>query len=340
MYKIIGADEILAKGVTSLAQLRPVLTGNMERREAEGFAVNATLRKDEWEQIDARVNDVMRQRLTIADDLRARGLVSTVSIGTVLRVTERLNDFDEADLSFDGDTDPQEDRPDYARQVIPVPVIAKGFRLNWRQLAASRTRGEPLDVTGAGIATRKVRDRLQSLIVNGYGAGPGANPANGTDGTSIPGLLTAANRLTANGAGVAWNASGADIIGDVEVMLQTAYAKNLFGPFFLYVPKNYWATLQEDYSTLKGDKTFLQRILSFEDIEQVRPLDTLPDSKVVMVQMTEDVIDLTEAQTVTTVQWEKNPFVTNFRVLTIAGPHIKAIQTDAEETINGIIELA
>ena len=338
-YQLIGADEILKMGITSMAQLRPVLTQQMEVQNAQGIAVNATLRKDEWEQVDRRVNDVMRERLTIADDLRALGLVTPVPIGAILRVTERLSDTDNAEISFDGDTAPQEDRPDFQRQVIPVPVIAKGFRMNWRQLAASRAGGSNIDTTAAAHATRKVRDKLQDLITNGFGKGPGTNPGNGTDGQSIPGLTTAANKLNVT-LGTEWDLSGADIIGDVERMLSTAYASNLFGPFHLYVPKNYWAVLQQDYSALKGDKTYLQRIMDFVDIKAVRPLDSLADDNVVMVQMTEDVIDLSEAQIVTTVQWEKSPFVTMFRVLTIAGPHIKAIETDQGTTINGIIHLS
>lgn len=323
MYKLIGAEDILAKGVSSLAQLRPVYNANMDP-----LAANATLRKDEWEKIDTRVNDVMRERLTIADDLRARGLVTNVSLGTILRVTERISDFDPADVSFDGDTDPSGDRPDYKRDVIPVPVIAKDFKINWRQLESSRLRGDPLDTTSAAIAARKVRDKLQDLIVNGFTGGPGANPANGTDGQSIPGLITHANRLTYD-ITTNWDQANPTIIADVQAMLQVMYAQNFFGPFFLYVPKNYWAVLQGDYSTAKGDRTYIERILAFQDIEAVRPLDTLPSSNVVLVQMTEDVIELTEAQVVTTVQWEKNPFVQNFRVLTVAGPHIKNVETTA-----------
>lgn len=330
MYKLIGADEILAKGVSSLAQLRPVLTAQSEAQAASGLVVNATLRKDEWEQVDAKVNDVMRERLTIVDDLRGRGLITPVSIGTILRVTESLDDFSDAELSFDGDTAPQKDRPNYNQQTIPVPVISKDFSVNWRQLAASRQRGEALDVTAAGLATRKVRDRMQALVTNGYAAGP--------NGNSIPGLTSAANRLTVSG-GSAWNLSGAAPIDDVKLMLETAYNHNLFGPFFLYVAKNYWASIQEDYSAAKGEKTVMERILAFSDIEQVRPLDALADGSVVLVQMTDDVIDYTEAQVVTTVQWDKTPFVTNFRVLSVGGPHIKNIQLPDETTINGIVEL-
>jgi uncharacterized linocin/CFP29 family protein len=334
MITLIGKNG----SVVNVRSLRPILTTNMDP-----IASNATLRKDEWETIDSRVNDVMRERLTVADDLRARGLVVPVSLGAVLRITERMDDFDAADISFDGDTDPSEDRPNFLQDVVPVPVIQKGFRINWRQLEASRQRGDPLDTTSAAVATRKVRDQLQNLITNGYGKGPGTNPRVASVALSIPGLTTAANRLTLT-LNTAWDASGSDIIGDVERMLAAAYAVNLFGPFFLYVPKNYWATIQGDYVSDAGagtaTRTYQRRILEFVDIEAVRPLDALADDNVVLVQMTQDVIDLSEAQAVTTIQWQKNPLVTMFRVLSVAGPQIKSIQTDSEQTINGIVHLS
>lgn len=331
MYKLIGAEEILAKGITNLAQLRPVLGTH-----TDPLAANATLRKDEWEAIDARVNEVMRLRLTVIEDLRSRGLVRPASLGTILRVTERLSDFDDAEVTFDGDTAPQKDRPNFQRDVIPVPVISKDFSINWRQLEASRTRGEALDVTAAALAARKVAEKIQDLVANGFGSGPGSNPTVGSEGQTIPGLLTAANRLTQSISD--WDAASPTIIADVVNMLKTAYAANLFGPFMLYVSKNYWAQIQDDYSTAKGDRTFLERIRAFEDIDDVRPLDAFPNDKVVLVQMTEDVWDLTEAQSVTTVQWEKNPFVMNFRVLFVGGPHIKKLERQGGSTIHGIVE--
>ncbi len=325
--RIIGGADLLKLGVTNIAQLRPILGVN----EDMTLAHNATLRKDEWERVDERVNDVMRERLTIVDDMRSRGLVKSVGLGTTLRVTERLEQFDPAQVSYDGDTAPQRDRPSFLRDTIPVPVISKDFQIGFRQLEASRTLGEPLDLTAASSATRRVRDRMQDVAVNGFGHGP--------DGNNIPGLITAANRQTLT-LGTDWDASGADIIDDVQRMLASAYAVNLFGPFVLYVPKNYWATLQEDYSTQKGERTFIERIMAFEDVEAVRPLDSLPDDNVVLVQMTEDVLHWTEAQAVASIQWEKNLFVTIFRVIAIGGPHIKSMETEDSTTIHGIIHLS
>lgn len=335
--RLINGDDLIKRGVIDLRALRPVLSIH-----ADPFAANATLRKDEWEKIDDRVNQVMRERLTIADDMRSRGLVQNVSLGTFLRVTERLKDFGAADISFHGDVKPSEDRVGFDKDTIPVPVISKDFQIDWRELDASRTRGDALDVTAAEQAARKVRDSLQDLITNGLAAGgPQAT------GGGIPGLTTASNRITMDLV-TAWDNSGANPVEDVRDMLALAYGKNFFGPFVLYVPKNYWAAIQADQTAnLSGGaqailpRTWIERINAFEDIQAVRPNDSLADDNVVLVQMTREVLDLTEAQAVTTVQWEKNPFTTLFRVLMVGGPQIKNITTTASggSTKHGIVHL-
>jgi uncharacterized linocin/CFP29 family protein len=334
-FRVVGeaGDELIAKGVTDMMALRPILTGNANIEQM--LIGNATLRKDEWEAIDARVNDVFRERLTVADDLRGKGLVTPVSLGTILRITERIDDFSPAQISFDGDTAPQRDRPNFRRDTIPVPVLSHEFSIGWRQLDSSRKRGEALDTTAPELAARKVRDLFQDLITNGYDNGPDGNP--------IPGLTTAANRRTVS-IGTDWDVSGADPVGDVQAMLNEAYGVNLFGPFVLYVPKNYWGPIQSDYTTDAGSgtssRTVRERIEAFVDVESVRPNDSLADDNVVLVQMTRDVIDLSEAQSVTTVQWQKNPMVTNFRVLMVGGPHIKNSQNSAGTAIHGIVHLS
>lgn len=344
-YELITNSDLVAKAVGSrrsgMTALRPVQADNQHGFGEEGFnlAVHATLRKDEWETVDDRVNEVQRERLTVVDDLRSRGLITNVSLGTILRVTERLEDFSDAELSYDGDTAPESDRPSYLRDTVPVPVISKDFRISWRQLAASRERGDALDTTSAELASRKVRDRTQTLFTNGFTGGP--------DGTNIPGLTTASNRMTQTIT--AWDGGTPTIIADVLAALQKMYAANLFGPFILYVPKNYWHIIQDDYSTAKGDRTYMERLLAFDEIESVQPNDSLADDHVVLLNATRDTIDVTEAQTVTTVQWEKNPFVTMFRVVAVIAPHIKkmeksgaAVTTAAgsSTTIHGIVHMS
>ena len=331
-FKLIGGDDLIARGVSNLAMLRPVLSANASDNDI--LVGNATLRQDEWLRVDERVNTVIRGRLTIVDDMRSRGLVTPVSVGTILRATDRVGDFDPADITFDGDTAPTRDKPVFERDTRPIPIISKEFQIGFRQLDASRQRGEGLDTTGAELAARKVRDKIQDLFVFGFGRGP--------NGNGLPGILTAEDRITVS-LSAPWSGSGARPIADIGAALNVAYANNLFGPFILYVPKNWWAVIQADYETSGGavlNRTVMQRILDFVDIEAIRPLDSLPNDNAVLVQLTRDVIDFSEAQPITTVQWDKNPFVTNFRVMAILGPHIKTMQTEGSGNINGIIHMA
>lgn len=316
------------------AHMRPVLKGSMAHavNAAQDMSVNATLRKDEWEIIDERVNEEARNRLTVVEAFRSRGLVQSIGVGDVERVTERLDAFSDAQISFDGDTAPEEDRANYSTDRRAVPIVSHGFRIGFRQLASSNRRGSNLQVDNAGLASRAVSHKMQDLVTNGLSSGA-------PSGGGIPGLTTATNRIQVSLA-TNWDDSGGDPVGDTKRMLESAYNNFLFGPFVMMVPKNYWAELQDDYSTSKGDRTFLERIRAFEDIEDVMPNDALADDNVVLVQMTRDVMDVSEAQMLTTWQWEKTPAVTHYRVLMIAGPHIKSIETEDGTTINGIVHLS
>lgn len=301
---------------------------------AQDMAQNATLRKDEWEIIDARVNEEARNRLTVLEAFRSRGLVQSVGVGDIERVTERLEAFTTASLNFDGEAaaENDRDRANYLTDRRAIPILSHGFKYGFRQLASSGRRGSNLNADSAGLASRSVAHRLQDLITNGLAAG-------GPSGGGIPGLTTAPNAIDVTLSNV-WDGGSATIIDDVQAMLAAAYAGFFFGPFVLQVPKNYWATIQGDYSANKGDRTFLERIRAFEDIEDVIPNDALADDNVIMVQMTRDVMDISEALTMTTWQWMKNPAATEFRVLSIAGPHIKSVEGEDGTTRNGIIHLA
>lgn len=315
------------------AQMRPFLAGSVERAvmAANDMAVNATLRKDEWERVDARVNEEASRRLNVVDSFRRAGLIESVDVGDIERVTERLSAFDAADLSFDGETEPDEDRPDYQTDRRAIPIISAGFTIGFRQLASSQKRGRGLNVDAAGLATRAVARRYQALVTNGLAAGA-------PSGGGIPGLTTAANAidvsLTAN-----WDESGGDPIADVEAMLAAAYSNRLFGPFVAHIPSNYWAHVQGDYKA-ESDKTFIERMKAYSEIADVIPNDDLAADNVLLVQMTKDSIDISEALAVTTWQWQKTPAATHFRVLTIGGPHIKSIETEDGTTVNGIIHLS
>lgn len=330
-----AADERIVASLGAADNMRPVLNAESVEAAANAagdMAINATLRKDEWEIIDERVNEEARNRLTVFEAFRSRGLVQSVGVGDIVRYSEYLSAFSDAKISFDGDTEPEQDRPEYGSDSRAIPIVSHGFRIGFRQLASSNRRGNNLSTDAAGLAARSVAHKMQDLITNGLASG-------GPTGGGIPGLTTAPNAIDVS-IGTNWDASGADIIGNVEAMLDAAYNGYFFGPFALMVPKNYWATIQGDYSTLKGDRTYLERILAFTDIEAVLPNDALADDNVLLVQMTRDVMDISLALPMTTWQWAKTPARTDFRVLMIGGPQIKTVVGEDGTARNGIVHLS
>lgn len=338
MPEFIGTDEEQKKVAQhgAGAGMRPVLAANETGLTPDGaafdMATNATLRKDEWEIIDERVNEEARNRLTVFERFRSRGLIQNVSVGDIERVTERLDAFSEADVTWDGEADEERDRANYSQDRRAVPIISHGFRYGFRQLASSNRRGANLSTDSAGLAARSVAHKFQDILTNGISSGA-------PSGGGVPGLTTAPNAIDVSLA-TNWDDSGGDPVADTIRMLEAAYAGFFFGPFDMHVPKNYWAFLQDDYSTQKGDRTWLERIRAFEDIEDVMPNDALADDNVLLVQMTRDVMDVSLALPMTTWQWMKNPAATNYRVLTIGGPHIKSVEGQDGTTRNGIIHLS
>ena len=134
------------------------------------MAVFATLRDDEWREVDATVVDVATRRLNGIMDLRNMNLIRTLGgIGTLLAQYEKQGDMTDADINMRIEAPGDEDKVEWELASVPVPVVHKNFRIDARSLDASRRMGSGLDVTQAAVATRKVAEGLEDLLFNGSG---------------------------------------------------------------------------------------------------------------------------------------------------------------------------
>ena len=296
-------------------------TGNGAPMLVNGQLVNntnATLRHEEWKMYDTELLKIARQRLTITQDLKNRGLVKNLGgIGTILSMWERSGDMQDATISLDGKTKGLNDRVTFDQVGVPVPVVSADWEVDARHLEASRKLGEPLDTTQMQIATRRVADRIEQMIIEGV---PGLTVA----GQQIYGYTTHPNRNTGTISSGWQTANGLQIVSNVKDMLQQAYDQNYFGPFVLYVAKDIWANIQTDYSAEKGDNTIKDRIEAFVDIDMVMPGDSLASGTVVMVQLTSDVVDLAIGQDLRNIQWSTEPMATKYKIFSVLAPRVKA----------------
>ena len=325
------AQRLMANGMNPLA-LKPWIGSDGQvymtqivngKAQAIPLHVNATLRKDEWKEIDQAVVMAAQDRMVGVADLYSRNLVYRIGNGlgkTVLEY-EDIDDLTDAELTMDAITPSKKDRPNYELKYLPLPIVHKDFSFNARVLAASRTTGQPLDTTTAALAARRVIDKVETMLFQGastysYGGG------------TLYGYLDHPQRntvtLTQN-----WDASGktgTEIVDDVLAMKQASIDARHYGPWVLYIPTAYETVLDDDHKT-NSERTIRERILAISGIQDIKVADKLTANKAVLVEMNAETVRMVEGMAINTVEWEENGgFTMNFKVLTIMVPQIRADQ--------------
>ncbi len=290
---------------------------------------NATLRFVEWKQYDEAIVKEARLRLTITNDLIAKGCVYNIANGlakTVLE-SETVSEFNDAEMTMDGINRGNDDRPNYEPVNVPLPIIHKGYTINARALAVSRNGNMPLDTVSAEMAARKVAEKIESIVIAGassYKFGGSSSIIYGL--TDYPYINTV--DLAAN-----WDASGvtgADIIDDVKSMKAALVADRFYGPYTLYVSGNYSTVLDDDYDVAGSSlMTIRQRILAMEGIQDVKVVDSMSDDTAFLVQTTPDVIRIIDGMPIAPVEWqEEGGMVFKYKVMTIKVPQIRSTQAN------------
>lgn len=285
---------------------------------------NATLRKDEWKNIDDAVLMAAEDRLVGTGDLLSRGLTYDIGDGLASTVLEYedVDTLTAAEVTMDANNRTQKDRPNYELKYLPLPIIHKDFSFNIRQLMAGRNKGQPIDVTTGMLAARQVAEKLETILFTGlssytYGGG------------TIYGYLDHPNNNDVTLA-LNWDNSsktGAQILTDVRNMKQASIDALHYGPWVLYVPTAYETVLDADYDSTTPGTTIRERILKIAGIQDIKVVDKLTANNVVLVQMTSDVVRMVTGMGITTVEWnEGGGFSTNYKVMTIMVPQIRADQ--------------
>ena len=114
-------------------------------------------------------------------------------------------------------------------------------------------------------------------------------------------------------------------------MIAAAEDENYFGQFMFYVPVSYMQVLRNDFKA-NSDKTIMDRMMEIDAVQGVRGTTSLT-SEVIAVRLTRDVLDLSIASDVTTVQWdEMGGMIQNFKVMAAMAPRVKIPATANAKT--------
>jgi uncharacterized linocin/CFP29 family protein len=187
-----------------------------------------SLTDEELRYLDSRVVETVRP-LLVGRKLYPVFRLPNAGIKTVRGWKE--TDMSQATIDMNGQVDAF-DRIELDDFDIKVPVISKGFRLNWRDILASRNGGIPLDARSVENATRQVAEEEDKLLLTGEYTGWNA--------LGIEGLNTATGRNTQGSAG-AW---GANSIVDVSACISKLEEDGHYGPYALVVRSAWYAKLR------------------------------------------------------------------------------------------------
>lgn len=317
------------------------------------YVNNATaLRKDQWTRLDNVVLKAVRKRLQAYADLRANVTYGGFDgMSTPILEHEIMTDPGEAMADMDGLSEGRNFAPKFALQGLPLPITHSDFFLSSRFLAASRTKGQPQDTIRMEIAGRRVGELIEKTTI---GTVAGTQYGISTDylnTSKVYGYLTHPDVISytslptsaATQSNIA-TTGGVTLVNAIIQMVAAAADQNFYGPFVMYVSTAYDNLLNNDYkASTSSDLTIRQRILQIDQISKIQRLDHMSGDYILLVQMTEDVVQAVNGMEVTTVQWEtKGGMQLNFKVMGIQVPRIRSVYvgptTAAETAVTGVVK--
>lgn len=295
---------------------------------ADGFRALAPLPENSQRVIDNAVVEVGLDRLTLMADVMAAGLTYTLS--DPLSVTQlewnASNKTGNARRVMSPETRGENFLPDLLPHRLPIYLTISQFELDIRTLRQSQRVGMPLDTTNVESGTRAVNEALEDAFINGATTLDGQDLA--VAGYTAPGIVNAPNAETQALASADWDATpvGATIFANVQAMIAKLVLNKKFGPYRLYVPTVVGAYLDSDYDTTSGSRglTIRERVLKIPGLQAIRTADMLPTNKVILVQMTKDVLDVVVGQKPTVIPWTSVSGFTFFNmIMAIMVPRVK-----------------
>lgn len=274
---------------------------------ARFIAENSPLPKNSHEIIERAVTRIGRQRLGVVETFLNAGLTTTLTnwwaVPSLRR--EKVNQVGFAKRSFVPDTRGERQVVDRGGDAWPIYCTSDDFSFNVRTVEIAGRMQYDIGTEHVENATYNVNLAIQDQALNGLTDSEGN--AVTFDGLSAPGLLNSTTTFTyATWTGL----TGPQIITIVQTEIDVQRARGFFGPWRLLVPANYSKVLTSDYGAAYP-KTIVARIQELGPYAgqnlAVEVVDGLPDNRVVLVQMTSDVVDVIVGQEPTPISWQDGP---------------------------------
>lgn len=334
---------LAASGKWSVEAMREPGFRLMENVEMDGlgaFRALAPMQDKAQVLIDRAVIDVGLQRLTIAADIMAAGLTYPLSdpLSVIQLEWNTQSKIGAAQRTMRPDSRMESKKPIIAPTRLPIYLTTDGFEIDIRTLKVSQRVGTPLDTSIVKQCVRSVNEAVEDATINGATTLDG-QPLQDA-GYTAPGLLNAPNANLQSLTAAAWTTTpvAATIFSETMAMITKLQNDKKFGPYRMYVGTQIANVLDGDYTTSTSAVTSIrQRLLQIDSLQAIKTADMLTNgngaapsigNKVILLQMTSDVVDMVTGQNPTVIPWTSLDGFTIYNlVMAILIPRVK---TDAE----------
>lgn len=311
------------------------------------FANQSSLRKEEWEMLDAEVQAEYLKPMTAWLDLMGISELSGFDgMGVMTVEYEAMSDVGEAVVDMTGDGQGVADAPLYNLRSTPLPVTHMDWYFTKRRLMVSKNKGTPLDFTMGGRAARVIGEKIERTTIGvdsgiTYGtqtAGPGAH----TGTSTVYGLINHPERETKSDflspLDGAWTPE--KFYNSILAALQQMYALGVYGPFSLYYSFDWDQYINRPFSVAGGNnasETLRSMLLKIPDIAVCKRLNFLTGSyRIVLVNRSKETARAINGQDIITVQWPSlGGMKLNYKTMVIQAPQIKSTFSGVTGVLDG-----
>jgi uncharacterized linocin/CFP29 family protein len=283
---------------------------------------DAALKWYEWQHIDKAVVDAARPLLGVVNGIRRRNLVYNIpnGMGTTVLLSQTMSEMTGAQVSMDGKRRGPSDAPVYGSKLLPLPIIHRDFEFSAREIEASRSGGQPLDMSAAVQAAQCVAEQIEDMTT-------GSDTSQFTyGGGTIYGMRNFPGRITgsiADPEGGTWTPD--KFVKEVLDMMKQLRAARHRGPFVLYVSLDWAPFLGDDYSAAKGTETLKERLMKIDGLAEIEVCERLSGYGVSLVSQQLKTVRIVNAMDIITVQWSTDGGMSfHFKVMGIIIPEFRA----------------
>lgn len=196
---------------------------------------------------------------------------------------------------------------------LPIYLTMADNQIGIRELRMSQRMGIPLDTANIEDDVRAVNEAIEDAALNGATTLDGQ--ALQVNGYNAPGLLNAPNANTKSLSLADWKTTpnGTNIMVAITQMQAQLIADKQFGAVRLYVPSAVGIAWQVDFKA-NGNDSILARLGQIPNFT-IRTLDMMPATKIVMIRLASDVVDIIVGQQPTVIPFTSLDGFTLYNVI-------------------------